>query len=451
MSGADNNTSEEGHEEKQPELWLQEPFVIFTQPTTAELNNALWLVYREEVAGKAILTTFCMVFGISTIITIIVLIENFHELINAVGMPGNIFIIDSAILSGPLAILTCIIVWQLLKRQALRAFDGRPHLQHFMFYTFASNGLQIQFPNVTAMLDWAKVSTCIETPESLCLMVQGRLYTLPKRCFWSREQLKYVRRIIIDQGVRYSTIGTNNPQQPYALNCSTLTIEVGESVIAELLEDHKNGMLSSDFGDNLATQNILQLNEPHPQSSMITEPFYLPNDLDALKLQCSYKLQELKNINRLYFYKFTLPYLGWLYLIWLGIVSIAPAILCHLLEFEQGVEFFSTELLILLPGLVLYTWHIVDKRTDILIEFLKTETPIFLELSENACHLKSRRSYCIYAWSQFLECISTKDHYLCRLPVGSVIIPKKILDTSIKRAYVENLLRTKIKKYEEWS
>ena len=425
--------------------------MIFVSPSLVELNTACWLVYREETAGKVIMSTFCCVFGWSFLATLGVLIVNFYEIAAAIEPATNIFLVDSSIVAGPTAIITSLIAWQLLKRRALRTYGENLSFHQFMFYTVASSGFQIQNPQASVLIEWQKVRACIEIPESLCLIADGHLHTLPKRCFLSEQQFKNIRKLIINQGVSYNLIGKTNPEQQYALSPPKLTIEIGEAGLTALLDELDSGNLNPDFGQTLSAQQAGHFSEPHPQSSLISEPLVWQEDAQPLNLECHYTLTELKAINKLYFFKYTLPYLGWLYIAWLGIVSVAPAVLCYMLEFKQGVQFCVVELLLLISFLMFYTWHIIDLRTDRLIEFLKLDTPIWLELTENDCRLKSRRSFCVYAWPQFIDCISTKEHYLCRLPIGSMVIQKKILDDNIKRAYVENLLRTKIKRYEEWS
>jgi len=437
--------------ECETEEWLREPFVIFVSPRLVELNTAYWLVYREEVAGKAIMSTFCCVFGFSFLATLAALTDNFYEIAAAVEQTNSIFFVDSLIVAGPTAIITSLIAWQLLKRRALRTYGDNLRFHQFMFYRFASSGFQIQNPQASVLIEWQKVRACIEIPESLCLIAHGYLHTLPKRCFWSEQQFKNIRKLIINQGVNYNSIGKTNSEQQYALSPPKLTIEIGEEGLTALLDELDSGNLNTDFGETLSALQTGHFSEPHPQSSLISEPLAWQQDAQPLNLECHYTLTELKAINRLYFFKCTLPHLGWRYIAGLGVVCIAPSVICYMLDFPLGVQFFVAELLLLLPFLMFFTWHIVDLRTDKLIEFLKLDTPIWLELTEHDCRMKSRRSFCVYAWPQFKECISTREHYLCRLPIGLMVIPKRVLDDRIKRAYVENLLRSKIRNYQEWN
>ncbi len=448
---------------------LREPFTlsgIVYRPD--EVNQASWLVYREETAGGVILAAYCLAFGLTGVWAMFFGSKYALPLLFALfGSGVTPFIAPVAV--GAVIFIPLLIsfwIWDLLKGQRLDTFKKDPRFRLPVSYTIASAGFQILWPHATVLSPWPKVTNCIETPDSLCLVTDGLIFPLPKRCFISAQQFVIVRRLVIASGVHYSRAGKEKGEIIYAAAPDPVAIKLTlDSPIVETADVGQASEVGPAAEDDLrslvwpeVTEDPLYgtLVHKHSSSNLISEPMVWQKDKQVLYVECNYTLTELRSADRLMFCKYGLPKLGLIYIGLVFYVALFPAALVTLATAvpEFGIALIPNCLKctpFLLPGFGFHIWYVMDKRLENIRDMIKFDQPILLEISETDCRMRTRRAYFIYQWQLFLGCLSTKDHFICPLKIGSVIIPKRLLKDRMEAAFVENLLRKNIRGYQEWS
>jgi len=423
---------------------LKGPFVLHVVYQAAEVNEAQWLYFREEGAARYILGAFILsIFG-----TIFLLI------FTAGAMRGLILhLISDGVWANALKqtglFLVCLApfaftfkIWQLMKAHHMTAYQRDARFRLPVLYIVASEGFQILLPHATVLVDWKNIA-CFEVPDSLCLVSGYLIFPLPKRCFISAEQLQQVRQLIIGKGVRYGRVGRQKRNVTYTGAPISLVFDIRKTAIQPVQSIQQ--ILPIVAGNHITPK--------HSDSSLISEPNVWQMESQVLRLECNFTLRELKRLDDMLFCKYQLSKLGLSYLAVLAYCVIVPAGFVYIFSAEAGarvLSFFLYGTPLLLLGSALHIWYVRDKRIENLIEAVTNDLPFIVEISNNDCRKISRRSILVYQWHDFLGCFATKDYYICPLRNGSVIIPKKLLTNRTEAAFVEDLLRRKITKFEVW-
>lgn len=435
--------------------FLSEPFYISVVYLPEEVNNASWLVHREEKAGALVMGIFCMTFAAAAAFWVAVNTDYYRSGYGSTAegaIVGNTVALMAVLFPFAVAYVT----WQFQKERAFKTYEKDPRFHWHVSYTIGSEGFQVSFPHATKLTDWTSVTAFFDLPESLCILIDGALFPLPKRCFVSEEQMQLVRRLIIDKGVRFSRFGKRRESIVYSGPPELFTIEIahGEDLDVKNATMQEAIVSPSEVPGAASDAFGLCITLPHPDSALISEPLVFQAPGAVLKLECSYCFDELKSVDRLLFLKFGLCLLGVIYIALMVYSWIVLTLISSYFSFRLRFDLLIVMLQwtpLLLPCFGAHIWYVWDKRMDRLREMVKLDLPVMLELSESDCRMRTRRGVFVYPWHAFLECLSTNEHYICVLPGSSVIIPKRALDDSTKTAFVENLLRKKVQKFENLS
>jgi hypothetical protein len=423
LSTAMSETEITNNDEDPLAQWLEEPYIIVVSYEASEVNNASWLVYKEESGGKQVMAAYCAAFVV-TVLTALRYLGIFTNSPLPDG-PYQTWIVLSLILAVILVPpLFAFWIWQLIKATQLDTFARERRYRSPITYTLSSKGFQFSTNSITMLSPWSEVSACYELAQSLTIYSDKTIIPLPKRCFASAEQLKKVRKLIIESGVAYSTLGPQKADIVFAgapkLNRIERKSVKQESDSSEISSESK---------------------EWQPSTQTLT-------------IECNYSLKELTTVDRTLFFKYSLTRLGLRYI---GFILIGYCyswfMLCILGE-EMGGE-LNTILFrcapLIIPIFFIHALCIFKKRVAELRELVELDLPVFITFSNDELTVRARRSLIANPWPNFYNCIATKDHYICRAISVGVIIPKSALDSRSKEMFVENLLRTKIKRYEEWN
>ncbi len=442
-----------------------EPIILFVNYQAAEVNNASWLVYREETGGKAVFAAYCLAFVITVFVAL-----GYLGIFTKTPLPDGpyqtwialILVLDILFLPPLFAYW----LWQLLKTSRLGTFSREPRFNKPTLYSISNDGIQIQINSDTTISSWTHVTACYELADSLTFVIDGTIFPVPKRCFYSKEQLRQARRLVIEKAVAYCTVG---PQKTSIIYAGTPTTDskrpksednekdTGESKIDESETGERDNSEISEPGIEhavLLNGTEYALDEKHPNSSLILEPLIWHPASGTLTLECNYSLAQLKAADKLVFMKYDVPLIGLQYIAYLFIFLAYTQFLQYIMGPKQGEEInsilFKCAPLILLGAIAHARYHF-EKRVERLRETVKLDLPILITLAETECTIRSRRTVLSYPWGSFRNCIVTKEHYICRSKRSIVVIPKNAINSRAKEVFVENLLRTKIKQYEEWS
>lgn len=421
-----SETEDTAHDEEPSNQLLDEPFVIVVNYQASEVNNASWLVYKEETAGKLVIAAFCVAFVVTVFAAL-----SYLGIFTKSPLPDGPYstwialsLFLAVILVPPL--FACWL-WQLTKANQLDTFARERRYRSPITFTLSSAGFQWSTDSMTMLSPWTEVSACYELAQSLTIYSDNTIIPLPKRCFASAEQLKKVRKLIIESGVTYSTLGPQKADIVFAgINLTTN---------ANRIEPHS---------EKQETESAA-LSSEAPEWQPSTE---------TLTIECNYSLKELTEVDKKLFFKYSLTILGIRYI---GLILIGYCyswFMIYILGEKAGSEFnkilFSCAPLII-PIFFIHARVIFEKRIEELRQLVNLDLPVYITFSNDQLAIRSRRNLIANPWANFFNCFATKDHYICRAISVNVIIPKSALDSRSKEIFVENLLRTKIKRYEEWS
>jgi hypothetical protein len=419
---------------------LVEPFVLPVVYTPDEVNNTVWKVKRSKEMAKPLL--LCM--GIILIPAGLAL-TIFFNMTPQGGTELMLFWVGSLVafvlVAAAIPSLIAWIIFSSCKRKALRTYDTDSRFHSPVIYTIGAKGFQIQYTNSIMLKDWRYVTDCIELPDSLCFIVEGGLFPIPKRFFHSKAQVDSICRLAIDNASTFSKIGkprTDIIFQPASQNC-TLAV-VAESDTAD--QDQEQAEQLESAGLTLAPQ--------HPQSSLISEPIVFHQKSQTLMLECDYTIEELKRADNLLFRQFHLPLLIARYIVItlfapsLFIVTTAP------IDWTLHWDLYPVVLPytpLLIPFFALHAKIVFDKRIEKLKETIKHDAPLQIELTHTACRVRARRYFMDLDWNKFIQCLVTTEFYICIASGYSAIIPRRLLCDKTKADFVEKLLRENIDKY----
>lgn len=267
-----------------------EPVILYVKFQASEVNNASWIVYREQTGGKLVFGTFCTVFVFSVILSL-----SYLGIFTKSPPPGGPYSTWIA-LALFLAILivpptSAIWLWRSLKARKLSSFSTESRYHSTTTFTINTDGFQISFDSVMLLTAWKKVSICYELAESLALVVEEAVFLLPKRCFASNQQLRDTRRMIIEKGVNYSTAG---PQK------ANIVFNADADKPAEIEEQRpETEVIVESIDQEVLAEEI--------EATSQVEPTSLPATAQALTIGCNYSLKELKQIDKRMFFRYDVP------------------------------------------------------------------------------------------------------------------------------------------------
>lgn len=400
--------------------WLEEPYVIVVNYQDSEVNNASWLVYKKETAEKLIATAFCLALLVTTIIVL-----RYLGIFTDSPLPEGpyeswikVSLFLAVILVPPLSACW---LWQLIKATQLNTFARERRYRSPVTYSLSSAGFQFSTDYITMLSPWSETSACYELAQSLTLYSDKTIIPLPKRCFASAEQLNKVRKLIIDSGVTYSKLGPQEADIVFA----------GAPKLNNLGREQESVRLAKGS----------ESKEWQPSAKTLT-------------IECNYSLKELTNVEKKLFSKYSLTFLGIRYIGFILFGYFCSLLILCILGEAAGSE-INTAIFrcapLIIPIFLTHALCIFRERVDGLRKLVELDLPVSITFSEDKLTVRSRRNLIANQWTNFLNCFATKDHYICRSLSVNVIIPKSSLDSQSKEIFVETLLRTKIKRYEEWS
>lgn len=408
--------------------------------TPDEVNNTAWMVKRsKELAKPLLLCTGIILIPAGLALTI------FLNMTPQGGAELMLFWVGSLVAfvlaAAAIPSLIAWLIFSACKRKALRTYETDSRFHSPVTYTIGAKGFQIQYPNGIMLKDWSYVTDCIELPDSLCFIVEGGLFPIPKRFFHSKAQVDRICRLAIDNGSTFSKIGKPRADIAYEPSTQNCTLEaVAEFDTTD--QDQEQAELLESAGLTLAPQ--------HPQSSLISEPVVFHQELQTLMLECDYTIEELKRADSLLFRQFHLPLLIARYIV---ITLFAPALFITTtapIDWTLHWDLYPVVLPytpFLIPFFALHAKMVFDKRIEKLKETIKLDAPLQIELSRTACRVRARRYFMDLDWSKFVQCLVTTEFYICIASGYSAIIPRRLLGDKTKADFVEELLRENIDKF----
>ncbi|MBL0184851.1 MAG: YcxB family protein [Candidatus Obscuribacter sp.] len=352
------------------------------------------------------------------------------------------------------------LLWQWQKSQSYKTFDRFDRFRFLQMYSIAQSGFQFQAFSNAVLIEWTAISHCYDLPEVICFVSGGQIFPIPKRAFYSALHIKNLRNFVRAQGVAVTKKGKERsdikfaPLPPWSEAAAIVPDQ--DNIVAQvvMLDADGKAVVETISAPELPTDLDLPTLAPaHPMSSLISEPIEFEAPSQSVQLEISYLFEELKKIDRMLFWKYGFAELCKVYIFLMLYAALAPAGLLALLDTNIGLAIFMLILpwtALSLPCLAVHSVYCLQKREEAIRTMIKTDQPVLVQLTDTLCIVRTRRSLMHYPWQYFKSCFATADHYICVVPRGSVIIPKRYLTNRIQAAFVEQLLRSSVQKYEEW-
>lgn len=382
-----------------------------------ELGQGFWLVLRETRLSGMVLASCFGAFSIYNLL-----------LVRFYGVPARS---DSPVL---LLLLVCGVLISLVVAAGVYFFHRDRCLQRHdnltlillpRIFTFDPQKFEVQYPGGGGFIDWPIVRRVIESGALICLQVRtGEIFVLPKRCFADQKQMqRFIQMCRLHVKPNHYII-SGSLKEPVDFAGCELPIESPASALLDLT----------------AATNLIR-NQFKFESEKVLQFAYLP--------------LELKNAEKIFFFR---KRLNTLILLWLNQVLIV-SVLCLIYRYfapsyigSAANNLMQCCIAVAVPGLIVHAAFIYYKTVLLAGTEPNLASSMEAGLSQNGIEMRYDERKASLAWTYFLECWETEDQYILLFGPGGramFVLPKRILHTPGDRAYVEQLLANKIGRYKK--
>ncbi len=378
------------------------------------------------------------------------------------------------------AVLAFVITWNIYKARAYSSYSFCPRFRLPITYYLDERGFQFDTGSNTGLIKWSEISNCFDFATALCFVSGDLIFPMPKRGFNSALQVKALRNFVRARGVSVTSYGREPDSLTYVGNYEPsgkiiyddkglpvrYAVVTGSGVISLPLTNLSqlqklevelqkivDGEATSLDSSQLKAVDDLVLSPGHPQSSLISEPLSYLQSAVSVSVECNYKFGELRKIDRMLFFKFTFTRLCRDYIIFILFMGLMTTGVFALTgSLVDPVQFLGRSLEWVLFAVVLLTVNVqglLRLREAAIKNLIEYDQPVIVQLSETLCTVRTRRSVMHYPLHDFTSCFATSEHFICVLPGGSVVIPRRAITNRVDAASVEQLLNRSISHYQE--
>ncbi|MDX2108224.1 MAG: hypothetical protein SFY67_17645 [Candidatus Melainabacteria bacterium] len=297
--------------------------------------------------------------------------------------------------------------------------------QNFLFlfptiYVFGTDRVQVIAQDVTDVYEWKEISYAYDAPETLIFTVDDLVFVIPKRDFSNFEQVKEVRKKLIDNIPNFSWVKGKRPKieyfDSYQNEVSTGT-ELPDFVLLDEAERAQHFLVNA----KIEQSGIARLQLSYPLSAK----------------QLSDSQWKFISCKKLAFV--------------LALEFLFAGILCNVLIRQrhhtiQDEWQFATVYFVVLSCFIAYQFfHFKKQLKD------SSEDDFFeITLTEDSVMIKRNKSELNLDWGLLTEVIELEDNYC--LIFGKIeyflLISKASITDEFKKMFVENLLKRKAVSYK---
>lgn len=434
------------------------PFYFNVLCTQEEVGATAWTINQDSPIIFMVLVLPLVVFATSFGVSLRLCNLVVSSTLSADYTKG--LLVVCVCLALALALASVYLFWQWHKSQSYKTFDRFDRFRFLQMYSIAQSGFQFQAFSNAVLIEWPAISHCYDLPEVICFVSGGQIFPIPKRAFYSALHIKNLRNFVRAQGVSVTKKGKERsdikfaPLPPWSDAAAIMPDK--DNIVAQvvMLDVDGKAVVETITAPELPTDLDLPTLAPaHPMSSLISETIEFEPQSQSVQLEITYTSEELKKIDRMLFLKYGFAELCKFYIFMVLYFALAPAGLLALLDTNIGMGLFILILpwtALSLPCLAVHSMYCLQKREEAIRTMIKIDQPVLVQLTDTLCVVHTRRSLMHYPWQYFKSCFATADHYICVVPRGSVIIPKRYLTNRIQAAFVEQLLRSSVPKCEDW-
>lgn len=431
---------------------------------------------RQTKAGFAALTAAVLAFVLLNLVSVLFGVELLAP--GTFGDGLSLWLCRGA--ACVVTILAFVITWNVYKTRAYSSYSFCPRFRLPITYYLDERGFQFDTGDNSVLKEWSSISHCFDFATTICFVSGGSIFPLPKRGFNSALQVKALRNFVRARGVIVTSCGREPDSLKYSgdytpngkiiyndkgipVGCAVATdsglVSLSLNNLTQLeslegqLQKIVDGEATSVDSSHLKRLDDLVLSAVHPQSSLISEPLAYLSAAGSVSVECSYNFEELRKIDRMLFFKFTFTKLCRDYLIFIFFIGLVTCGVFALVgSVVDPAKFLGRSLEWILFAVLLLAVNVhgpLRAREAAIRNFIEFEQPVIVELSQTLCTVRTRRSLMHYPLHSFTSCFATSEHFICVLPGGSVVIPRRAIASRVDAALIEQLLSRSISHYQE--
>lgn len=444
----------------------KEKILLWVRYSASEVNDGYWLAFFHQrlVLLLVLAYSWAAILSLGYVqYSILPDLEDSMQLVQLTE-PEYLPMLLIAALGIPLTV--CAIIFILARSRVAKSFYIRPNFHFPMLYVIDNDGIQMQFASGSGLIEWRYFSQMIESAESFCLISTPKeVFVLPKRCFSGVDEMNRARELLKSKIISYKKVGGKSGEIVFEKAAiKSVTIDGEEFPVA--------GMMPPEAAELAAIAEDLQPAQNEDEPSSDQERPDLPASVDmvaplavtgqdqleqrfstGLKVEFTYAEGEIKEAQRIYFFRKVLVRLG---LIYLALGMCGPLITTLI-----GWLWNSSEINTLIWGrhmerlfiiVVLY----VVKAFEFYWRTVRTPdndrfaSKVGFNFNRAGCSMRTGEHYSMLAWLHFVECWETETQFLLLFGSGGramYVLPKRILNGE-QIAFLTKLLQENVRRYK---
>jgi hypothetical protein len=412
-----------------------------------------------------------------------------------------------AVVGIPLTV--CAIIWIVIRSRTEKSFYIRPNFHFPMLYLIDNDGIRMQFASGSGLIEWRYFNLLIETGDSFALVSTPKeVFVLPKRCFSSREEVAAAKKLLVSKIRTYKKVGRDRDDIVFGKQAISSVIIDGQefpvpgmlqglnqgavpaadqgavpaadqsAVSADSSSDFSAGTQSSPTADSAGASGCqsaagagangdFDSSAAAGATAKVDAPVVSPGSVPAsasasasakapaysgLVVECTYQDSEIKEAQRVYFFRKVLPRLGLVYLaLGLGAPLLTSLIgwVWNVPEMNQLIWGPNMQLLAVVVPLYLVQSWIFYRRTVRAPDNDRFKNAVGFSFNSAGCSMRTGEHYSMLAWLHFVECWETDSQFMLLFGSGGramYVIPKRVFDGE-QLQYLAKLLQKNVRRY----
>lgn len=401
-----------------------ENIVFYVKYKVEEVNQGYWEVYRRLALPRQLVAVYFFAFAVS--FGFVILRSGLLNLETGAIVDEGRLVLSLFLACLGIPSLAAGLVGMALYSVVMNSFSDRPNFHFPVVYILSEQGVSISFASGQGTMEWNNLIACVETGRYFCLAASATdVFVLPKRCLTSDADVEKVRHFLVSKVRTYLRHSGIDPVINYE-SARILAVEIDGIV-------HDGAAASND-----------QIEAEKDKEAV------------GLAVQVIYQAGEVKEAERLFFFRKRMPVLALFYLSAIGIFFPMAFVLSQI----WGVEHLAYEIfenygwlfLAMLPVFFIHALWLYAGTQARAAECEFNQEPFVFELSEQGCGVRAQEHFAMLAWWHFEEGWETKEALMLlfgRLGRAMYVIPKRAFPDRRGLAFAQDLVGRKLKKFKK--
>ncbi len=401
-----------------------ENIVFYVKYKVEEVNQGYWEVYRRLALPRQLVAVYFFAFAVS--FGFVILRSGLLNLETGAIVDEGRLVLSLFLACLGIPSLAAGLVGMALYSVVMNSFSDRPNFHFPVVYILSEQGVSISFASGQGTMEWNNLIACVETGRYFCLAASATdVFVLPKRCLTSDADVEKVRHFLVSKVRTYLRHSGIDPVINYE-SARILAVEIDGIV-------HDGATASNDQIEAEADKEAV-----------------------GLAVQVIYQAGEVKEAERLFFFRKRMPVLALFYLSAIGIFFPMAFVLSQI----WGVEHLAYEIfenygwlfLAMLPVFFMHALWLYAGTQARAAECEVNQEPFVFELSEQGCGVRAQEHFAMLAWWHFEEGWETKEALMLlfgRLGRAMYVIPKRAFPDRRGLAFAQDLVSRKLKKFKK--